>query len=118
MSSKYVRLPRAEYERLLAKAGEQSTTDGPPLPKPDVRGNVPAVEYLRASIAREILRRRRGVGLSQTALAKLAGVRQETVSNVETAKFTATSTVLQKLEKALAQAEQKNKAQSARRRSA
>ena len=43
----YVLLEREEYERLttLAKAAE--------LPKPDASGTVPAVEYVRASLAQD-----------------------------------------------------------------
>lgn len=115
-TSKYVRLPRAEYERLLAKAGETLCTEGPPLPRPDAQGNVPALDYLRASIAREVLRRRRAAGLSQAALAKLARVRQETISNVETAKFTVSNAVMKKLDQALTRAERSQKAQRERRR--
>ena len=34
----------------------------PRLPKPDGDGNVPALEYVRASIARDIIRERKGLG--------------------------------------------------------
>ncbi|MGB7160810.1 MAG: helix-turn-helix transcriptional regulator [Tepidisphaeraceae bacterium] len=96
-----VTLRRAEYERLLAKAGEPVEGDGPPLPKPDVQGNFPAVDYLRASIARELIRRRKVAGLSQTALAKRAGVRQETISRLESGKHTVSGRVMEKIERAL-----------------
>lgn len=58
----YVLLPRAEYERLttLAKAA-----DLPQLPKPDRNGNVPAVAYAKASLARKTIRDRAAAGLSQ-----------------------------------------------------
>src|SRR5688500_18909700 len=101
MADATVTLRRSEYERLLAKAGESLAGDGPPLPKPDARGNFPAVEYIRASIAREVIRRRRAAGLSQAALADMAGIRQETVSNIETGKHTASEPVMAKIERAL-----------------
>jgi ribosome-binding protein aMBF1 (putative translation factor) len=94
-------LSRLEYERLLAKAGEEAAGDGPEFPKPDARGNFPAVEYLRASIARELIRRRRAAGLSQMELAKRAGVRQETISRIESGKHTVTEAVMAKIEAAL-----------------
>ena len=36
----------------------------PLLPRPDADGNYPAVETMRAMLARKIIRRRRAVGLS------------------------------------------------------
>jgi ribosome-binding protein aMBF1 (putative translation factor) len=100
-----VTLPRVEYERLLAKAGEALTDGGrgPALPKPDARGNLPAVEYIRASIARELIRQRHAAGLTQVELAARAGVRQETVSHIESGRHTVSEPVMRKIEKALAQ---------------
>jgi hypothetical protein len=56
-------LPRDEYERfaILAAAGEL-----PPIPAPDARGNYPAVQYARASLARKIIRDRSGRADLQT----------------------------------------------------
>jgi len=96
-----VTLRRSEYERLLAKAGERVNGKGPPLPKADANGNFPAVEFARASIARELIRQRTAAGLSQTELADLAGVRQETISRIETGKHTVREAVMEKIERAL-----------------
>src|SRR5437868_501571 len=96
-----VTLSRSGYERLLAKAGEDVAGDGPALPKADAQGNFPAVEYIRASIARELIRRRRTAGLTQTELAERAGVRQETISRIESGRHTVTEAVMAKLERAL-----------------
>jgi DNA-binding XRE family transcriptional regulator len=96
-----VTIRRVEYERLLMKAGEAVAGDGPPLPKPDARGHVPAVEYLRASIARELIRDRKAAELSQSELGKLAGVRQETISRIESGKHTVSPRVMEKIERAL-----------------
>src|SRR5687767_14992505 len=76
----------------------------PSLPVPDARGNVDALEYLRASIARDLVKRRRECGLSQQALAEMAKVRQETVSRIESAKHTVTRKVLNKLMRAFERA--------------
>ena len=48
----YVILPSEEYQRLtgLAKVAEM-----PALPEHDAKGNYPAIEYLRASIARNVV---------------------------------------------------------------
>jgi DNA-binding XRE family transcriptional regulator len=96
-----VTLRRAEYERLLAKAGEKVGGEGPPLPEADAQGNFPAVDYLRASIARELVRRRKAAGLSQTELAERAGVRQETISRLESGKHTVSERVMAGIELAL-----------------
>ena len=101
-SGELVTIRRTEYERLLAKAGEPSPSEeGPPLPAPDAQGNFPAVEYVRASIAREVIRRRKSLGLSQADLGRLAGVRQETISRLETGKHTASHSVMARIERAL-----------------
>lgn len=93
----YVVLPREEYERLtgLAKVAEL-----PSLPKADRRGNYPAVEYARASIARTVVRDRVQAGLTQRQLADLAGIRVETLCRIETGKHTASTSTLAKLERA------------------
>ena len=102
-----VTIPRSEYDRLLAKAGESSAL--PPLPQPDASGNFPAVEFMRAAIARTLIQRRQGAGLSQTELAERAGVRQETISRIESGKHTATERVMQKIERALDAAAMKSR---------
>ena len=89
---RFVLLEEGQYERLCRDARQAADVDEhdlPPLPKPDKRGRVPALEYARASLARDLIRARRGVGLSQQELADLAGIRQETVSRLETGKHTA-----------------------------
>jgi ribosome-binding protein aMBF1 (putative translation factor) len=97
----YVLVPRDEYERLtkLAKVGEM-----PSLPKADAAGNYPAVEYLRASIARNIVGDRVRAGLSQRELARVAGVCVETLCRIETGKHTASTATIDKLDRALTRA--------------
>ena len=63
--------------------------DLPPFPKADARGRFPALEYARVSLARDLIRARKGAGLSQQALANLTGLRQESISRLETGKYTA-----------------------------
>lgn len=103
---RYVLLPVAEYERLIERAS-------PALPPVAADGTSNAVEFARASIARQLVADRTAAGLSQQELARLAGVRQETISRIESGKHTATVRVMQKLERALG-----NSSRPRRRRSA
>src|SRR5947209_6727871 len=74
-----VLLDQAEFDRLLLKADEFELL----LPEPDADGNYPALEYLRASLARKIIRHRRRLGLSQAELARRAGIRPESLNRIE-----------------------------------
>lgn len=97
----YVILARDEYDRLtgLARVAEM-----PALPGLDEDGNYPAVDYARASIARDVVRERAELGLSQRDLARLAGLRVETLCRIETGKHTASTATLAKLDRALSRA--------------
>ena len=92
----YVVIEQEEYDRLTS-AGSVL----PPLPRPDAGGNVDAVAYARAAIARKIISARQAAGLSQTELARAAGVRVETLNRLENAKHTADFATLAKIERAL-----------------
>lgn len=94
----YVVLPREEYERLsgLAKAAEL-----PPLPEPNERGNYPAVEYSRITLARNLIRDRVQAGLSQRQVAELAGVRVETICRLEAGKHVPSVATVDKIDRAL-----------------
>jgi predicted transcriptional regulator len=78
-----------------------STSELPDFPPVDAEGNSNAIEFARAAIARRLIRDRREIGLSQQQLAKLAGVRQETISRIESGRHTATLRVIEKLERAI-----------------
>lgn len=96
----FVLLPKIEYERLCREAGQALPVDDeelPPLPKPDKNGRIPALEYARISLARDLIRDRKRAGLSQQKLAELAGIRQETISRIETGKHTAAPKTVDKI---------------------
>ena len=97
----YVLLPRDEFDKLttLAKAA-----DLPPLPTPDAEGNYPALEYARVSLARKIIRDRVAMGLTQRALAKLAGISVEHLCRIETGKHIPSVPTIDKIDRALQQA--------------
>jgi len=67
-------------------------------------GNRPAVAFARGSIARSIVTERKQLGLTQEALAKRAGIRQETLSRLESGKHSPTIRTVQKIERALQRA--------------
>lgn len=102
--AKLVVMTQRDYEQLCRAAGSALAPDDlPAFPKADRDGNMPAVEYARVSIARDLIRARRTAGLSQAELAKLAGVRQETLSRLESAKHTASSTTIDRIDRAIRQ---------------
>jgi ribosome-binding protein aMBF1 (putative translation factor) len=94
-----VAIEEAELRRLERAAGRESPL--PPLPPADAKGNRPALEYIQVSIARDIIRERRSLGLSQMQLAELAGLRQETVSRIESGKHSPTVRTVDKIDRAL-----------------
>lgn len=109
----YVILPREEYDRLttLAKAAEL-----PPLPVADAQGNVPAVEYAKASLARKIIRDRVSAGLTQHSLAKKAGIRVETLCRIETGKHVPSVLTIDKIDRALRHANRAQTGQASKRK--
>jgi transcriptional regulator with XRE-family HTH domain len=70
----------------------------------DADGTSNAIDFARAAIARRLIADRRSAGPSQQQLGKLAGVRRETISRIESGKQTATLKVIDKLDKALRRA--------------
>lgn len=100
----FVLIEEAEYERLCVRAGEAALInddDLPPLPKPDRQGRFPALEYARISLARDVIRDRRAAGLTQRELAALAGTRQETISRIESGRYTASVKLIDKIDSVL-----------------
>ncbi|HEX4123525.1 MAG TPA: helix-turn-helix domain-containing protein [Tepidisphaeraceae bacterium] len=101
---RFVILLEIEYRRLRerrAGKGEAEEWGLPALPNKLASGNYPAVEYARAVTARDLIRARRRLGLSQKELAREAGVRAEVLNRIERAKLTASVAVMEKLDAAL-----------------
>jgi transcriptional regulator with XRE-family HTH domain len=63
-------------------------------------GRRPAAAYILASIAREIVANRKAAGLTQQQLAKQAGIRQETLSRIESGKHIPSAKTLKKIDRA------------------
>src|SRR6478736_5318967 len=109
---RFVLVEESEYERLCAKASETVPLDDenlPALPKPDKQGRFPALEYGRVSLARDLIRDRRAAGLTQEELAELAGTRQETISRIESGRYTASHKLIERIDRALKSASKKAK---------
>ena len=96
-----VMLDEAAYEALLRKADLWE----PDLPAPDADGNYPALEALAAIQARDILRARRKLGLSQVELARRAGIRPETLNRIEQGRNKPSVPTIAKIDRALKAAE-------------
>ena len=103
---RFVMVPVAEWRR-MERITAQATAPGeklPALPKADADGNVPALAYLKAAIARDILRERKALGLTQAELAARAGLRVETLSRLESGKHSPTVRTVEKIDQVLREA--------------
>ena len=73
------------------------------LPKPDANGRFPAsAQCTRVSLARNIIRDRKSVGLSQERFVELAGIRQEAISRFESGTHMATLETIAKSDQVIA----------------
>src|SRR5256885_6137333 len=104
---RYALVEPAELRRLEKLAASTHEGNLPAWPPADPSGNRPAVEYARVSIARKIIEQRRALGLSQQELARLASVRQETISRLESGKHSPTIRTVDKIEEALTRIQKK-----------
>jgi ribosome-binding protein aMBF1 (putative translation factor) len=59
------------------------------------------LEYARISLARDVIRDRRAAGLTQQELADLAKTRQETISRIESGKYTASVKLIERIDDVL-----------------
>ncbi|MGC8541889.1 MAG: helix-turn-helix domain-containing protein [Phycisphaerae bacterium] len=96
-----VQIPERQYRELIGRA-EQAM---PSLPGKLPSGNYPAREYLRASIARDIVRTRQRLGLSQAELARRAGLAIAHLNRLERGNGNPTASTIEKIDKALNAAE-------------
>jgi DNA-binding XRE family transcriptional regulator len=95
-------LEESDFLELRSFGGAASRDKGlPPYPPRNRAGRRPAAAYILASIAREIVVDRKTAGLTQQELARRAGIRQETLSRIESGKRTPTMKTLKKIDRAL-----------------
>jgi len=101
---------RADLGRLQAQLDRgpgllaDTDPDLPALPLADEHGRYPAVETARVIIARQLIRSRKAAGWTQAELAARAGVRQETISRIETGKHSPGIRTMAKIDRALKKA--------------
>jgi len=107
---RFVVLERDEYDRLRALERDDDESSLPPWPPADVDGNRPALEFVRVSIARDIIQERAALGLTQNELATLAGIRQETLCRLESGKHSPNVRTVEKIDRALKMASRKQSA--------
>ena len=103
------------YERTRQAREKRQSGRLPSFPKRDKQGYVPALEYIRVSIARDIIRERKALGLTQQRLAKLSGVRQETICRLEKGLHSPTVRTVERIDRALQRAARARKTVRARR---
>jgi DNA-binding XRE family transcriptional regulator len=97
--NRYVVLREAIFQRLCSMAGVRCSI-------PDVsEALVPALGMDRESLAKRLVRRRKVVGLTQAELARLAGIRPETLNRIERGRTTPDFATIRKLVIAMNEAE-------------
>ena len=112
---RFVMIEECELRRLEKLAAGKSAPAPaekvafPAFPPADEHGNRPAIEFARVSLARSFIEDRTKAGLSQQELARLAGVRQETISRIESGKHSPTVRTVEKIDRVLQNVLQKRK---------
>lgn len=79
--------------------------ESPNFPPANASGNFAALATARTSVAREIIQRRKAVGLSQKALSAAAGARVGTLNRIENGKMTADNATITRIDRVLTKAE-------------
>jgi ribosome-binding protein aMBF1 (putative translation factor) len=92
----YVLVPQDAWQRITI--GEMEM---PELPPADAEGNREALPFMRAVIARGIIRDRLALGWSQSELSRRSGVRVETLNRIEKARVTADQATITRIDKSL-----------------
>lgn len=101
---RFVIVPEDEYDALVSRRAGDAL---PPMPKAGKDGTIDALAYSRASIARDVIRGRQALGLSQAELARRAGIRPETLNRIERCKTAPAQRILERLDAALRVAERR-----------
>jgi len=73
----------------------------PKMPNALANGNFPAAETIRVIYARRLIQERESAGLSQSELARRAGLRPETINRLEKGKHSPDTATVAKITRAL-----------------
>ncbi|MHB1769309.1 MAG: helix-turn-helix transcriptional regulator [Phycisphaerae bacterium] len=99
-------MDESDYLKLLERAGvPKREFNMPKLPGKLPGGGYPALEYAKTSLARDIIRTRRRLGLSQVELARRAAIPPETLCRIEKARHNTTIAMAERIDQALKAAE-------------
>ena len=99
MARKIVEFEGVQY--VLVSETELAALEGRDFPPIAEDGTCKALSFVRASIARDIINKRQKLGLTQAQLAKLAGIRPETLSRLESGKHKPNVRTVERIESAL-----------------
>ena len=92
--ARFVLIPEAEFEAI-----EEASL--PPLPPVFPDGTREAQPLICASIARDIIKERRELGLTQAQLAKLVGIRRDTLARLESGQHKPNVRTIERIDAAL-----------------
>ncbi len=95
---RFALIPMRDFESLQRRAAARRL---PSVPAPLANGNYPAVETIRVIYARRLIQERESAGLSQSELARRAGLRPETINRLEKGRHSPDTATLAKIAKAL-----------------
>lgn len=96
----YAMVPLDAWEKLLSGDIEMAA-----VPAADANGDRPALPFMRAVIARGIIRDRVAAGLSQAELARRAGIEPATLNRIEKAGVTPDQATIMRIHNALNRAD-------------
>ena len=94
-------LEEAEYDQLAREADVWE----PPMPARGADGTYPALAAMAVSLARDILRSRRRLGMSQAELARRARIPLKTLDRIEQGKSKPNVRIIDRIDRALKHAD-------------
>jgi DNA-binding XRE family transcriptional regulator len=101
----YVLVPRKDWEKIVHRL-PGTKTERLPIP-PAYPDGTYGIEHVRLSLANKISARRKSAGLTQAQLARMAGIRVETISRLENGQHMPGVQTFEKIERALTRAAKK-----------
>ena len=93
----YVMIPRAEWDRVAKRLPDPDLL---PEPAANADGSF-STAHVRVMLCNKVIRQRKNAKLTQAQLAKLAGIRVETISRLEAGKHIPSVRTMEKIEAAI-----------------